>query len=75
MLLPVLTAAAPTTRPLQVDPRLPAAAAQRALQAAAELAHTSSSRRLDEAAVSAVLSEAYDAVTRDGVLMAAAADD
>ncbi|PNW86088.1 hypothetical protein CHLRE_03g212865v5 [Chlamydomonas reinhardtii] len=59
----------------QVDPRLPAAAAQRALQAAAELAHTSSSRRLDEAAVSAVLSEAYDAVTRDGVLMAAAADD
>ncbi|KAG2436749.1 hypothetical protein HXX76_006273 [Chlamydomonas incerta] len=58
----------------QVDPRLPAAAAQRALQAAVELAHTSATRRLDEAAVSAVLAEAYDAVTRDGVLMAGAAE-
>ncbi|KAG2444052.1 hypothetical protein HYH02_008995 [Chlamydomonas schloesseri] len=63
----------PTGTKAQVDPRLPAAAAQRALQAALDLAHTSTSRRLDEAAVSAVLSEAYDAITRDGVLMAAPA--
>ncbi|EFJ52348.1 hypothetical protein VOLCADRAFT_86693 [Volvox carteri f. nagariensis] len=55
---------------VQVDPRLEPEVAMAALRAATEMARGSATSALDSAAVSAVLAEAYDAVTRRGVLMA-----
>ncbi|GIL45814.1 hypothetical protein Vafri_2962 [Volvox africanus] len=55
---------------VQVDPRLDHDVAMKALHAAVEMARGSATSVLDSDAVSAVLAEAYDMVTRRGVLMA-----